>query len=154
MLLNTMFNNPLGVTREMDRLFDSMMSSQPLGFAPALRGQWSYPAINVWEDEDNFVAEAELPGMSLDDIEVLVTDDELTIKGAREIAVPEESRPLRRERASGVFERTITVPGPIDGDGVEAKLTHGVLSITMPKAEAAKPRRIKVRGAKSLPKGS
>jgi len=151
---SALFNHPLGIAREMDRLFDSMLSTQPLGFVPAIRTQWTYPALNVWEDDDNFYAEAELPGMTMDDIEVFVTDDELTVKGARNVDVPEGARPLRRERAIGTFARTVQIPSPIDAEHVDAKLLHGVLAITMPKAAQSKPRRISVQTAAALPKGS
>jgi HSP20 family protein len=145
MLLKAMFNNPLGVAREMDRLFDSMVSSQPFGFVPTIRSPWTYPAINVWEDEEHVYAEAELPGLRMDEIEVLVTDDQLSIRGHRRVDVPEEARALRRERAVGEFDRTIVLPTPIDADGVEAKLSDGVLMITLPKSASIKPRRIEVK---------
>lgn len=143
MLLKAMFNNRLGVAREMDRLFDSMISSQPFGSVPAIRSQ--FPAINVWEDQERLYAEAELPGLTMDDLEVLVTEDMLTVRGTRRIGVPEEVRALRRERAVGEFERSIGLPTPIDTEHVEAKLTNGVLSITLPKAAAVKPRKIEVK---------
>ncbi len=148
MLLKAMFNSPLGAAREMDRLFDSMMSSQPFGFVPTIRSQWTYPAINVWEDQGHLYAEAELPGLRMEDIEVLVTDDQLTLRGTRGVDVPGEARALRRERAIGAFERSVVLPAPIDTEHVEARLTNGVLTITLPKAAAGKPRRIEV---KSLP---
>ncbi len=151
MLLKAMFNSPLGVAREMDRLFDSMSSSQPFGFVPTIHSQWAYPAINVWEDQDHLYAEAELPGLKMDDIEVLVTEDQLTIRGTRRIDVPEDARALRRERAIGTFERTIGLPAPVETDHVEAKLSHGVLSIMLPKIAAAKPRKIEV---KALPQSA
>jgi HSP20 family protein len=145
MLRNAIVNNPLGVAREMDRLFDSMMSSQPFGFVPTIRSQWAYPAINVWEDQDHLYAEAELPGLKMEDIEVLVTDDQLTVRGNRTVDVPDTARALRRERAVGEFERTVGLPVPIDTEGVEARLTDGVLTITLPKAAAVKPRKIEVK---------
>ncbi|MHC5008323.1 MAG: Hsp20/alpha crystallin family protein [Planctomycetota bacterium] len=145
MLLNTTNNSPLSLAREMDRLFDSMVSTQPFGFVPRSRGPWISPAINLWEHDDHLHAEAELPGFKMDDVEVLVTDDQLTLRGARHVPVPEEGRPLRRERAIVSFERTIDLPVSIDTERVEAKLTHGVLLITLPKAEASRPRKISVR---------
>lgn len=146
MLVKSLFrSNPVDIAREMDRLFDSMMSSQPYGFTPTIRAQWAYPPINLWEDEEYVYAEAELPGMTMDNIEVLVTDDELTIKGNRNIETPESGNPLRRERPAGAFERTLTLPVPIDAEGAEAKLANGVLSIALPKAAQAKPRRIEVK---------
>ena len=151
MLLKAMFDSPLGVACEMDRLFDSMISSQPFGFVPTIRSQYAYPAINVWEDEEHLVAEAELPGVTMDDIEVLVTADQLTLRGKRAVAAPESARTLRRERMVGSFERTIALPSDIDSEKVEARLAHGVLTITLPKAAAVKPRKVTVRALPSSP---
>jgi len=147
MLLRAMFDTPLGVAREMDRLFDSMVSSQPIGFVPTIRARGAYPAVNLWEDAETLHAEAELPGLSMQDIEVHVTADELVLKGARTIEVPAEARALRRERAVGTFERTIALPAPIDIDKVEARLVNGVLTITLPKAAEAQPRKVEVHAA-------
>jgi len=154
MLVNTVFRNPLSVAREMDRLFDSMLSTQPRGAVPAFNGQWTFPPMNIWEDAENLYAEAELPGLKMEDIEVLVTDDELTIRGSRSVDLPEGARALRRERAVGTFERTCTLPAPINTEQVSAQLTNGVLSITLPKAAEAKPRRIAVESSKGLPNES
>ena len=144
MLLKAMFDNPAGVAREMDRLFDSMTSSQPFGSVPTIRSRWSYPAINMWEDGEHLYAEAELPGLRIDDVQVHVTDDQLTVRGARQVEVPEGARSLRRERPVGEFERTVNLPSPIETDRVEARLTDGVLTITLPKVAAVKPRKIEV----------
>jgi HSP20 family protein len=81
----------------------------------------------------------------MNDIEIHVTDDQLTVKGERKVHVPDEARALRRERPVGAFERTIELPTPIDSERVEAKLTSGILSVILPKAAACKPRRIEVR---------
>jgi HSP20 family protein len=143
MLLKAMLNNPYSVAREMDRLFDSMF--QPYGAVPTFRAQPTFPPVNVWEEKEGFYAEAELPGMTMDDVEVLVTEDVLTIKGTRNVDVPAELRPLRRERSVGAFERAIGLPVPIEPDRVEAKLVNGVLSISLPKAPEAKPRRVQVK---------
>ena len=145
MLAKAVFNNPFSVAREMDRLFDSMTANQPFGVVPTIRSQWTYPAINVWEDENHLHVEAELPGLALDDIEVHVTDDELTIRGTRAVEVPEDARALRRERPVGSFERTIGLPASIDSEQVEAKLVGGVLTVTMPKAAIARPRKVEVK---------
>lgn len=143
MLLKAMLNNPYSVAREMDRLFESMF--QPYGAVPTYRAQPAFPAVNVWEDKEGFYAEAELPGMTMDDIEVLVTEDALTVKGTRTVETHEGLRPLRRERPVGAFERAIGFPVPIDPERVEARLVNGVLSITLPKAPEAKPRKVQVK---------
>ena len=105
-----------------------------------------YPQVNIWEDENHLYAEAELPGMQLDQIEVFVSDNnQVTIQGERK---PEEIQGTwhRRERGFGKFSRVVELPYDVDADKVEARFEHGVLRLTLPKAEHVKPRRIRVKG--------
>jgi len=126
---------------EMNRLFDSY----------GLEGSWpthsaTFPAVNVWEDGDTVYAEAELPGMELSDLEIFVTGgNQLTIKGERKQPSLENSVWHRQERSFGAFARVIGLPVDVDPDKVEARFHGGVLTITMPKSEAAKPRKITVK---------
>jgi len=128
------------LSREMDRLFGH--GSNGMG---RLFGGGSYPALNVWEDDDHVYAEAELPGFSLDDLEIYVTGNQLTIKGQRQPPEHASGTWHRQERGYGKFSRMIELPGGIDGNKVEAEFKHGVLNITLPKSEAVKPRRIEVK---------
>ena len=87
-----------------------------------------------------------LPGLRLEDLEIYVTGgDQLTLKGTRQPAKVEKGLWHRQERAFGTFERVLTLPSAVDADKVEAKFEHGVLTIAMPKAEEAKPRKITVK---------
>jgi HSP20 family protein len=117
--------------------------------APAPRAYGSgYPALNTWEDGDNAWIEAELPGLGLDDIEVLVTGGEVTINGQRKPAEPAQGATWhRRERSHGRFSRTLTLPWEVDAEKVQATLRDGVLAVQLPRAEAAKPRKVKVLSA-------
>jgi len=144
----TPFNS---LRREMDRLFDSMLESGAPRFRPAGDCSIAFPALNIWQDGQSVYAEAELPGVSMDDIELLATGDTLTLKAQRTISRPEKSNVIRNERISGAFERTVTLPVEIDVEAVEATLEHGVLTVAMPKAQSVLPRRINVRTA--LPSG-
>ncbi len=110
---------------------------------PAFAG--SFPTVCVGHDADNVHVEAELPGLGQGDVEVFVTNgNELTLKGVRRL--PEAKGTWhRRERGFGPFARTITLPFAVDADKVEARLEQGVLRVTLPKAEEAKPRRITVK---------
>jgi HSP20 family protein len=104
------------------------------------------PAINIWEDEHAVFAEADLPGLSLEKMEVFVTEgDQLTIQGVRNPFQPEGAVWHRQERGFGEFVRQVTLPSFVDADKVEAKYEQGVLKLTMPKSEAAKPRKIIVK---------
>jgi HSP20 family protein len=144
MLLNRV--SPLGLLDHMQRSFNLLdemaQGARPL-FAPA-----AFPAVNAWSDEGNFYVEAELPGLKLDDLELYVTDGRmLTIKGQRAECTTDQGKWFRRERGCGTFQRTIDLPGPVQEDAVEASLKHGVLTITLPKAEEIRPRKIGVKAA-------
>ena len=106
----------------------------------------SFPALNVWEQEDALVVEAELPGLGLEDLEIFVTgQNQLTIKGERPVVEVPNAVWHRQERGYGTFTRELTLPTLVDADKVEARYEAGVLTLTLPKAEAAKPRKITVR---------
>jgi HSP20 family protein len=127
---------------EVDRLFESF------GFGD---GRWpalaqAYPAVNVWEDDNHVYAEAELPGMELSDLEIYVTGgNQLTIKGERKQPTADRAFWHRQERGFGSFTRVLTLPVDVDPEKVEARLHNGLLTITMPKSETARRRKITVR---------
>jgi HSP20 family protein len=131
------------MSREMDRLFETLAPA--LAGGPERRKGLGVPPVNLWQDEQNLYAEAELPGVSLDNLEILAHGDSLTISGSRPSSQNDGGRPLiRAERLSGAFERTLTLPVEIDADKVSAMLRDGVLTITLPKAQAVLPRKIAV----------
>ncbi len=105
----------------------------------------AYPALNVWEDDSDFYAEAELPGLKLEDLEIYVTGNQLTIKGERRPPQHDDGTWHRQERGYGKFSRMIELPGDVNVDHVSAEFKHGVLKITLPKSEAVKSRRIQVK---------
>lgn len=104
------------------------------------------PALSLWADEQNVYAEADLPAMDPAKIEVTVTEgNQLTIQGER--SAPEASGAVwvRQERPFGRFTRSVTLPVMVDADKVDARYEDGVLRLTLPKSEAAKPRKITVK---------
>jgi HSP20 family protein len=146
MLARTMndFSPLMRLQDEMNRLFENFFEDVPQqrGYATG------YPGVNLWEDGDTAYVEAELPGLSMEDIEILVTGNELTINGERKMSsVPQDSTLHRRERAVGRFARTMTLPWEIEADKVEAKFHNGVLTVTLPKCESCKPKKVKVLSA-------
>lgn len=104
-----------------------------------------YPTLNVWDDGERFQAEAELPGFKIEDVELFVAGSQVQIRGTRTFEPKEGWTLHRRERASGEFSRTVTFPAEIDADNVQAALKDGILSVTLPKAPSAKPRKIEVK---------
>lgn len=126
---------------EMDRLFGRFD-----GAGGRVLAQSEYPPVNLWEDDERVFVEAELPGMKLDDLEIFVTSgNQLTISGERKEPAGNGAAWHRRERGYGRFTRVIELPGAVDEDKVEAQFKLGVLTITLPKREEAKPRRITVK---------
>jgi len=103
-----------------------------------------FPAVNLWEDEGNFHAEAELPGIRLEDLDISVIGNELLIKGTRKTAAADEVHFHRRDRAEGAFAKVLQFPAAIMADKVQASMKDGVLTVTLPKAEAVKPKKIPV----------
>ena len=104
-----------------------------------------YPPLNVWEDGELLKIEAEVPGVKLEDIDVSFDNGELTLKGEKKFEAKENGPMHRRERLYGTFVRTLTVPWEVVADQVTAELKDGILTVTLPKAEAAKPRKVSVK---------
>jgi HSP20 family protein len=126
----------------MNRLFETSSFG-------GLRRAPSFPAMNVWTSEDGLIVTAEIPGVEIDDIEISVMNETLTVSGQRSPdEVGEGMRYHRRERGCGRFTRSVQLPYPVDSDHVEATFKDGVLSIALPRAEEDKPRKITVKGAK------
>ena len=122
-------------------LFDRVFSDDlfaPLAAAPA----WTALPLSLWEDEDHVHVEADLPGVTDKDIEVSVHRGELVIKGERKC---ERNQAAYDTRCYGRFEQRLTLPAAVDADKAEAKLANGVLRLTFPKSEEAKPRRIALK---------
>jgi HSP20 family protein len=122
---------------ELDRQFSTLVEN-----LPSVNGR-TFPAVNVWEEGDDLYAEAEVPGLTGEDLSISVVGRELTISGERKDR-GDETTYHRRERGTGAFTRIIRLPFDVDSSRVQANLRDGVLQITLPKSEAAKPRKIQV----------
>ena len=130
---------------EMDRLISGFIRPAADGLLPPVFR--SQPAANVWEQDVVLLVEMELPGIKSDQVDVSVSGGELTVKINRPEVVQEGVTYHRRERPVGSLARVLRLPIEVDADRVEAELRDGVLLITLPKAESAKPRKITVSGA-------
>ncbi len=122
---------------------DAMIESMFRGI-PAVSAR-AFPAVNAWQDDDAFHVEAELSGFTIEDLDIALTDNQLTISGERTFDLPADSAYVRRERPCGKFTRVLRVATDIDADKVAATLKDGVLTVTLPKAPAIKPRKISVK---------
>ena len=112
--------------------------------APESTSGW-LPALDVFEDDDKVTVQVELAGMKKDDFDISLQDDMLTISGERKSeSEKREGESFRSERFFGRFSRSITLPSPVKAEEVKAAYEDGVLTVTLPKAEEAKPKKIQV----------
>lgn len=127
--------------REMDRLVRGLSGKSGLQGLHA----GVFPPINLTEDKDNYFIRAELPGLDPGDLDIQTTGNSITISGERKIAAEVGVKYHRKERESGKFSRIINLPETVNMEKVEAGLVDGVLTVSIPKAEAMKPRQINVK---------
>ena len=128
---------------EVNRLFSSNLtrgfSEEGIG-----RGAWN-PSVDIYENKDQIVLEAELPGMKQDDFELTVENNVITLRGERQFEKKEDSDNYHRvERSYGSFTRSFTLPQTVSAEGATAEYNNGVLRVTLPKREETKARRIQV----------
>ena len=135
------FNELTRMQEEMNRYFDDFFGEQRRGLA---EGAW-LPSVDVSETDAEFVVRAELPGMTQDNIEINVQDNVLTLKGEKKQEKKEEKENFHRlERSYGSFSRSFTLPAGVKPEDIKASFKDGVLEVTMPKAEEAKPQKIAI----------
>ena len=135
-------NRLADLSNEINRLFEA----SPAGFSGAsqLPDAWT-PPLDLYEDKENFVLKAELPGVNKEDVNVSIQDGCLSISGERKTESKTEDAEVRHtERFFGRFQRTISLPATVVADKVKAQYKDGMLTITLPKTEAAKPKQIDV----------
>lgn len=137
---------PLRALRdEVDDLFGRFFEGTPFGGGD-LVGTW-YPALDVAEQEKEYLVQAELPGMKADEVEISVLNNTLTISGAKTQEKEKSGRNWAHvERRYGTFRRSIQLPAGVEPDKVAAEFRDGVLTITLPKSEKSLPRKISVKG--------
>jgi HSP20 family protein len=127
---------------ELDSLFELPFWSNFQRQAQLFSG-WS-PALDIYQNNDNVIARVELPGMHKEDIEISLHDGMLTISGERKSESGEGDKAERTERYVGKFRRSVSLPAMVDANKVTANYRDGVLTVTLPKAEEAKPKQIQV----------
>lgn len=129
---------------EMNRLFTSLFDTPTRPSTGELNRRW-VPAMDLIESGDHYLLQADLPGMSEQDINIELEAGVLRISGERKLARSEDKRGLRRiERAYGSFSRSLTLPDGVNPEAVEASFDRGVLEVRIPKPEQAKPRKVSI----------
>ena len=129
---HSIWNDFAEVQNEFDRFFRR-------GFGEGARGY--YPPANIAENADAYVIQARVPGLTKDDVSVELEGRALTIRGEHK---RDTANFTREERATGKFERTITFKHALAADKIQAEVKNGILTVTLPKAEEAKPRKIEI----------
>lgn len=130
---------------EVNRLFSTNLT-RAFGDEGIARGAWA-PSVDIYENKDQIVLEAELPGMKQDDFDLSIENNVITLRGERKFEKVDETDNYHRvERSYGSFTRSFTLPQTVSAEGATAEYTNGVLRVTLPKREETKARRIQVTG--------
>lgn len=127
---------------QMDRLLDDFFGGRSGARFASMR---RFPPTNAWEDDANLYVEAELPGLKLEDLDISVLGNELTIHGRRRQAEESGVTYHLQEHGADEFARVLALPADVNAEKVSATLKNGVLTITLPKVEAARPRKIAIK---------
>jgi HSP20 family protein len=137
------FGRLFNLRDELDRLFAGPFADT--AHASQLLSVWN-PALDLYEDKDNVIVKAELPGMKKEEIEVSLHDGALSLSGERKSGEEfQDAETHRSERFVGRFQRTLTLPAEVQADQVKAQYQDGILTITLPKTEHAKPKQIEIK---------
>ena len=136
-------NGVLGRMATLSRAMDDVIGQTN----ESLNGQYWVPSMDAWETEQAFVVQVDLPGLKPEQVDVSFDRNVLTVRGTRSDTIPtdkSEKRVFFVERSPGSFSRTLRFPQYVESSKIEAKFENGVLTVTVPKSEAAKPRKIAV----------
>ncbi len=140
------FRNLVSVQSRMNRIFDEAFRGQPGASEDdwALGGNWA-PAVDIFEHEDNIVLKAELPGIDPKDVNIHVENNVLSLRGERKFETEVKREDCHRvERAYGTFSRSFTLPNVVNTEKIDAEYKDGVLKVTLPQKEEAKPKQISI----------
>ncbi len=140
------FREALAMRNQMDQLMNEFFNA-PAAWQSDEYAGFMRLALDVTENDEAYTVRASVPGINPDDLDISFSDNTLTIKGElKEEKVDENERWHLRERRFGEFMRSITLPNAVNADKIEAHYENGVLTLTLPKAEEVKPRKISVKG--------
>ena len=133
--------------RRLHRFFNEALSGLDWQYRNSAAAAW-VPPVDIFEEPDAIRIVAEIPGVTPDNVKISLENNDLTIHGTKEHVAQERSERVHRyERTYGAFERSFTLPGTVHPNGIKAAYEHGVLTVTLPKVERAKPRQIQLEVA-------
>ncbi|CAN5608737.1 Hsp20/alpha crystallin family protein [soil metagenome] len=153
--MNIVRYDPFGELRslqdDVNRLFSSTFSRSGGESDEIMRGAW-HPSVDIFENKDQILLEAELPGMKVEDVDISFENNVLTLHGERRFEKKDESDNFHRvERSYGSFTRSFTLPPTVSSENANAEFENGVLRLTLAKREEAKPRRIEIKAGGQTP---
>lgn len=135
----------VSVQRDINCLFDNFFRGETQDNGSIFLSAWT-PAVDITEEENEYIVKVELPGVSKDDVKITLESNVLTIRGGKNMEKESKNENYHRmERSYGSFQRSFTLPITVKGDKIDAVYKDGILSITLPKAEEAKPKQIEVK---------
>jgi HSP20 family protein len=138
----TGFSDPFTAMLALQRALESRQDSDWM--SGATTGSGSYPLINIFQQGDDFVAIIELPGIDKSDLQIEAKENTIRICGKKAVSYDRNVSVHRRERLSGSFDRTISLPLQIDADAIRAEYRDGILALSIPRAASEKPRTVKI----------
>lgn len=140
------YRSLINMNHEMENLFEDFFSTtRRQGDAEQALPSWA-PDVDLIEGKEEYTLRAELPGVSKEDVKVILTEDVLTVSGEKKSNQELKGENFHRsERVYGAFSRSFRLPNPINGEKIQAQYRDGVLTLTIPKAESVKPREIEIK---------
>ncbi len=152
MIMNVVKYDPFRELRSLQDEMTRLFAGGGLGREEMLNGAWS-PKVDIFENKDHLILEAELPGMNREDFELSFENNVISLKGERKFEKKTEGDNYHRvERSYGEFTRSFTLPQTVTADGATAEFKNGMLRVSLPKREDTKARKIEITGGDAEPK--
>jgi HSP20 family protein len=143
--LPTFPSDVMNMQREINRMFDNFFRGGLMGGDTFASAGWT-PAVDIAERENEYAVRVELPGVSKDDVKITMQNNVLTVRGEKkQEKETKDANYHRLERSYGSFERSFTLPATVKADRIDASYADGILTISLPKADEAKPKQIEVK---------
>jgi len=136
-MLDTIFTDLYDLGKSIDKIFT--------GYSPRIFGTYKWPETNIYENQDDYIVVAKLPGIDKKDVNITLKDNSLKISGERKKEIPEKANAYIDERFFGKFERNFLLNEKIDADKINAEMKNGILIVRLPKSPESKPKNIVIK---------